>query len=158
MHQLTPDIEPSELQAEIRRAGDSTGNVRTATAAGSGCVAMLLYPAVLLGAAGAVQAGILGAPIPTLLTLVTMGGLAVAAALLAAGRACFHRRKRTAQLGRRMAGLSGEEGAHALLSLTHDANGDVRKIAASLVREFGVRKEITPATAPKGRGDEAAAI
>jgi hypothetical protein len=69
--------------------------------------------------------------------------------------ALLHRWVRRLQLGRALAALSPEQRAEVLVPLREEPVGDTRKIVAALARDLRVPTELTPASAPVGRGDEA---
>jgi hypothetical protein len=66
----------------------------------------------------------------------------------------LYRRQLRRQLGRQMSGLPHEPLAQALRSLQQQG-GDTGKIVEPLLRELRSPSEVTPATPPAGRGDEA---
>src|SRR5438128_11308426 len=78
------------------------------------------------------------------------------ALLLAALIARGYRKSRYRALRGKLEALTAGQREAVLLPL-RTARGDTRRIAAQLSRDFGVRTELTPASAPTGRGAEVTA-
>jgi hypothetical protein len=146
-----PDHHLAALREEIRRAGTLTRKSRTFCRVGNWfTLVSLLVLLVPLGLAA----------MPTLflkpaLLLALVSAPALLGALVARPFAAGVRRLRQKQLLRKLEGLPRHEAAELLLPLQEET-GDTGKLAAALIR--GLRPlptELTPASPPAGRGDEA---
>jgi hypothetical protein len=137
------------LQEEIRSAGRQTHTTRWWVALGFATLA------AVVAAWAAVHGGEFSAiMVPVAFVSFLFGsGCAVIIAFSAAG---LYRARRTGQLRSLLAALPPSQQMGALAPLQEDSSGDVRKIVAPLLREFGLPSEVTPARPPAGRGDEPA--
>jgi len=146
------------LRDDIRRAGQNTRIVRLVVAAGvfTPLAALLAAVAYLsLPVWGGWLGWTVGIPV-WIFALLTFGGVfcllsGLVALPFGVARRALHRRR----LGSRLAVLAPTECAHLLRSLEQERLDDTRKLAASLLRDFGGATELTPATLPNARGDEA---
>jgi hypothetical protein len=85
------------------------------------------------------------------------GALAVGAAASLAALACLKIVSpwlRRLVLRAKLAALPDEQRAQVLRPLQQDRSRDTRKLASALARDLGLPTEVTPASAPGGRGDE----
>jgi hypothetical protein len=78
----------------------------------------------------------------------SLGGFLIARPVATIGRWFFE-----LNIADRLVGLSHEQVAKVLLPLRADG-GDTRKIVQALIRKLRVPTEVTPASAPAGRGNE----
>ena len=143
-----PDL--AALREEIREAGRSTRNTRV------GCWLAVVFPAAVWSALVAWSFrdfGVNWRGMATFFADAALWGL-----YIALPGAAFYRRLLGATLRRPLAALSPEQQAEVLLPLESDPQGDTRQIAESLLREFGLPTELTPAASPEGSGTEVAAL
>jgi hypothetical protein len=157
MTQQATEHPHAALQEEIRRAGRRASRMRLWLQA-LFVVCLGAVPAALLlagywGPAG--KSALFAWGVWTCLALMAgafFGWVAVALPLADA-----YRRGRRAQLAAALSSIASDDRARMLLPLLDDRSEDTRKIAASLIREFGARGELTPAPSPEGTGREPAA-
>lgn len=149
---LEPNLEA--LRDDIRRAGSTCRGLGRYVPAGfialAGLLAALSVGDTLCNLSDFDPVGI---PLLVgLLVLLGSAGVPAGAGTLAAYRRLFRRRLRD-----RLSYLSREEQQALLHQLADDGAADVRSEAMALLRELGLRTELTPSTAPTGRGDEVTA-
>jgi hypothetical protein len=78
----------------------------------------------------------------------------VVVALVAFPQPVLLRQRHQGRLRRKLATLPAPQRSAVLLPLRGEGGEDMRKITASLLRNFGLPTEVSPAGAPAGRGDE----
>ena len=147
------DDRAAALQLEIRCAGDTTDHVRSSL----WCAVALPLGSVIIW--GAIVGLVSGAGLAALL-LGMLAGCAAAFALGAAAAVpvCWaYRALRSLQMRRALHSLPRQHVQAILLPLRHDRTGDTRKLASALLRGVRLPKELAPAAASSGRGDEAVA-
>jgi hypothetical protein len=138
----------ADLRRQLRAAGRSTHKAR----AGVGltiALAMLGWVAWWLGRSAGLHASEMALLAVTTVVFCISIGSAAGFAL-----ARLYRWARRTRLRRRLADLPKNARVALLLPLADEAAGDTGEIVASLVREFGVHRELSPAV-PDARGDEA---
>jgi hypothetical protein len=141
---VTDEQQIAALREAIRRAGWVTHRLRLFAVIG------VSFPFALIAALGTLLSGW-----GTALEYITYAGAAaLVSAEIALPAGAFSRWVRRRRIRGWLADLPPGQMADVLTSLRNDRLGDTRKLAAGLRRDFGLRRELAPATAPEARGDE----
>jgi hypothetical protein len=177
-----PDHQLAALREEIRRAGGTARRLRAGTALIS--VSLLLavlalfvaedfhvsysylrFSSRFLAPTPFTIGRLLDRPLtpPERAFYLRFAGIGTATALLGSCITALvtvsgYRLHRRARLRRRLRELSRQAGRACVLVPLYEEGGETRKIVAPLLREFGIPTELTPASAPTGRGDEASPV
>lgn len=85
----------------------------------------------------------------------SLGAVVLVAVALGWVTALVYRRLKLRAKSSQLGTVPPEERSSALVPLCADRLRDTRGIVSSLIREAGLRTELTPAAAPNARGDEA---
>lgn len=150
---LEPD-RTAALQQTIRSAGGTVARLRLWLWVGLGIALLLFALAGLLAYRAQVWLQH-GKTVVAEFELACIGAWTVAA-VIALPAAIAYRAARRARIVRQLAMLSPEQRASVVLPLRNSPQGDVRKLATSLMRTVGPCTELAPSSAPTGRGDEVA--
>jgi hypothetical protein len=145
--------EPDEaMRSAIRLAGHKTRLVGWVVACSCVLVTLIMLGMVIgFSAIGLQMLAVLASGVCFCITLF---GMSMVFSGAMKGDYCL---RRSREIGERLKDLPAERQASVLLPLRDDPSRDVRAIVRPLIERLKVAREVTPASAPDGRGDEPAA-
>jgi hypothetical protein len=153
---------PTTLRGEIRRAGETTRRLRESIRRRLrwSAAVMLLGTFAATWLLSLVQVDITFWALGLFAVLATfLGMLIFLGALVGQGIAPpLHRNGEQRRLRDRLSALPESERVGVVRPLLQDADPDTRKIAARLLRGVRLPTELSPASAPAGRGDEISSV
>ena len=152
---MSDEQEIAALREEIRQAGERTLAIRRAISSSIlGLAFFVVWACFTAHNDYAEDARAFLHRTQLLAAMYGFGGLG-AAVILAYPAALAYRTWRRSQLRRQLASLTPNQRADVLSPLLGMGRGDARKIVEPLLREFHPQTEVTLATVPAARGDEA---